>query len=169
MKTITAVLLVTLLGCQTNHKAAQDHASMQEFTPQYIPGPHVVVYKTKANYNNLVPVELSDDKTKIVSYPDPKDVKTENGYTLPSSLSKGYLRDNRGIGKNAAFLKMTYEEYAKLQAAPALTELYNMIVEKDPLTELCDCGNSITFKDVKMQVNQLIDSNKLRTTCKTIK
>src|ERR1017187_6426884 len=110
MKIITAILLVAIFGCTTNHKATQADAvskesakSNQEFTPQYIPGPHVVVYKTKANYNNLVPVELTDDKTKIVSYPDPKDVKTENGYSLPSSLNNGYLLDNRGIGKNAAF------------------------------------------------------------------
>jgi hypothetical protein len=176
MKTITAVLLVAALGCKTNHKATQANAgtqasspSSQEFTPQYIVGPHVVIYKTKADYNNLVPVELSDDKTAIVSYPDPQDVKTATGYAIPTSMNKGYLLDNRGIGKNAAFLKMTYEEYANLKTLPTITELYNMIVEKDPLTELCDCGNKIAFTDVKTQINQLIDGGKLRTTCKTIK
>src|ERR1039458_8963912 len=122
MKSITTILLLAILSCKTNQKAVQTNTdNKQDFTPQYIPGPHVVVYKTKANYNNLVPVELTDDKTKIVSYPDPKDVKTENGYSLPSSLNNGYLLDNRGIGKNAAFLKITYEEYAKLQTLPTLT------------------------------------------------
>jgi hypothetical protein len=79
------------------------------------------------------------------------------------------LLDNRGIGKNVAFLKTTYEEYSKLQTLPTLSDLYNMIIEKDPLTELYDCGNKIAFKDVKLQINQWIDNNKLRTSCKVIK
>jgi len=79
------------------------------------------------------------------------------------------LLDNRGIGKNVAFLKWTYQEYAQLTAVPSLQELYNMILDKDPLTELCDCGNKKSFSDAPTQLNQLIDSKKLRTVCKTIK
>ena len=141
----------------------------KEITPQYVPGPHTMVYKTKADYNNLVPIDLSDDKTQIMSYPDPTDVKTENGYHTPTPLHKGYLLDNRGVGKNTAFLKMSYEEYAKLKTPPTLQELFDMILEKDPLTELCDCGLKTAFTDINLQLNQLIDSNKLRTTCKPIK
>ena len=170
MKSITTILLLAILSCKTNQKAVQTNTdNKQDFTPQYTPGLHVVVYKTKANYNNLVPVELSDDKTKIVSYPSPSDVKTETGYQTPTLLNNGYLLDNRGIGKNVAFLKTTYEEYSKLQTLPTLSDLYNMIIEKDPLTELYDCGNKIAFKDVKLQINQWIDNNKLRTSCKVIK
>lgn len=170
MKTITAILIVSIYGCTTNHKATQTNASgKQEVVPQYIPGPHVVIYKTNANYNNLVPVELSEDKSKIVSYPSPSDLKSENGYQTPMQLNKNYLLDNRGIWKNVAFLKITYEEYSKFLTLPTLAELYSMIIEKNPLTELCDCGSKIAFTDVKIQINQLIDNDKLRITCKTIK
>ena len=134
-----------------------------------LPGPHAMVYKTKKDYDKLVPIELSEDKTQIVSYPDPMDIKTGNAYPYPAALHKGYLLDNRGIGKNTAFLKITYEEYAKLKTAPTLEELFNMIMEKDPLTELCDCGNKTAFTDITSQMNQLIDSHSLRTTCKPIK
>ena len=169
MRTIIALILVALFGCKTNNKATQAKTETQEFSPQYVTGVHAMVYKTKANYNNLIPVELSDDKTKIVSYPGPGDVRSQDGYQTPTPLNKGYLLDNRGIGKNTAFLKMTYEEYAKLQTAPTVQELFNMIIEKDPLTELVDCGNKTAFKNITAQLNQLIDGNKLRTTCKVIK
>jgi hypothetical protein len=64
---------------------------------------------------------------------------------------------------------MTYKEYANLDNPPSLQEMFKMIIDKDPLTELCDCGNKTAFTDIEKQLNQLITNNKLRTTCKTIK
>lgn len=83
----------------------------------------ILVYKTKKNYNNLVPLLLNDDKTQIVSYPDPHDVKVGSAFLLPTSLQNGYLLDNKGIGINVAFLKYTYEEYYNLKNLPTLKEL----------------------------------------------
>ncbi len=158
------------LGCKTNNKVMQTSSETQtEFVPIFASGPPVLVYKTKANYNNLVPVILSDDRTEIVSYPHPGDIKTGSGFSLPVILNDGYLLDNRGIGKNVAFLKMTYEEYTKLANAPSIKELYDNIVDKDPLIELCDCGVKSAFIDQTKQLNKLIKSKKIRTTCKTIK
>jgi hypothetical protein len=102
-----------------------------------MPGPQTIVYKTKKDYYNLVPVLLSDDKTEIISYPHPIDIKVGDTYVTPTKLNEGYLLDNRGIGKNVAFLNMTYEQYSKLDRVPTLEELQNMIVDKNPLEVMC--------------------------------
>jgi hypothetical protein len=128
--------------------------------------PHVIVYKTRANYRDLVPVMLSKDKKKIVSYPGPGDVKTGSGYALPVLLHKGYLLDRRGVGINTAFLKFTYEQYGNLKTVPSPGELYKMIVDKDPITEICDCGVRMEGKNSVEQLNELIDSKKLKKKCK---
>jgi len=131
--------------------------------------PHVIVYKTKKNYNKNVPVILSYDKSKIVSYPDPSDVRTDNGYAVPTKLKHGYLLDNRGIGLNVAFLKLTYNEYAALHQAPSLDSMYNMIIDKDPLLELYDCGSRYEMVDPVKEINELIKKGELRKNCKVVK
>lgn len=157
------IVLVILAACKGQNKIP--------FKPDFVnvSAPPTLVYKTKADYNNLVPVLLSDDKTEIISYPHPSDIKVGNALSLPTLLNNGYLLDNRGIGLNVAFLKLTYEEYSKLESAPTLKELYDLIIDKDPLLELCNCGNSKAFTDKKEQLNKVISSKKLRTTCKVIK
>jgi hypothetical protein len=151
------------------NNSGQSNANAGDFKPVFAPGPQVLVYKTKADYNDRVPVILSEDKSKIVSYPHPSDVKIGKGYPLPGRLHGGYLLDNRGIGPRVAFLKTTYAEYAQLESAPTLAELYALITDKDPLLELCNCGAKTGFNSTTTQLNQLIDSKKLRTTCKAIK
>jgi hypothetical protein len=162
MKKLAIILLVTI-ACKSQYKAT--------FKPDYsnTSAPPTLVYKTRLNYYNLVPVMLSDDKTEIISYPHPKDLKVGDALALPTSLKDGYLLDNRGIGSNVAFLKMTYEEYSKLESAPSLIELYDLIIDKDPLTELCNCGNRNAFKDKTSELNKIIMSKKLKTICKEIK
>ncbi|PKL85903.1 MAG: hypothetical protein CVV22_05055 [Ignavibacteriae bacterium HGW-Ignavibacteriae-1] len=163
MRIVILIILVAIAGCNSCKNMKQ------EFVPLYTPGPPTLVYKTKNDYNNLVPVILNDDKTEIVSYPHPNDLKLDDGFPNPTILNNGYLLDNRGIGKNVAFLKLTYKEYSELPNPPTLTELYNYIIDKDPLTELCNCGNKSAFTDIEKQLNDLIDNEKLRLTCRTIK
>jgi hypothetical protein len=156
-----AIILFLVAACKGQNKVS--------FAPDFVTAPPTLVYKTKANYNNLVPILLSDDKKEIISYPHPSDLKVGSTFVLPTLLNNGYLLDNRGIGTNVAFLKLTYEEYSKLDNVPTLKELYDLIIDKDPLTELCNCGNNRAFADKTKQINNLIDTKKLRTTCKTIK
>jgi len=130
-------------------------------------GPSTIIYKTKKDYNNLVPVILSEDKSKIVSYPHPSDVITNGKYAYPTELDNGYLLDNRGINKNVAFINMTYEEYSKLETAPLLEKLYSMIVDNAPLVEIYNCGNRYTFKNEVSDLNTLINNNEL-TRCKCL-
>lgn len=168
MRVITLLMCFTFVGCNSSNKMLNTNKEGIKFVPQYTPGPQALIYKTKKDYTNLVPVLLSDDKTEIVSYPHPRDLNVGIGYPLPTLLNKGYLLDNKGIGKNVAFLKLTYEEYSELKEVPTLEELYNYIIDKYPLKELCDCGNKTVFTDIENQLNNIIDKNKLRKTCKII-
>lgn len=132
------------------------------------PGPHLIVYKTKGNYNNLVPVLLSDDKQSIIGYPAPQDIRSGGKSIMPTRLRKGYLIDNRGINEHVAFIDMTYEEYAKLNEAPTVDKMYTMIKDKDPLVSLCDCGLKSSFKNPKSKINHLICRKRLFKKCKAI-
>ena len=155
------VILILFASCKGQNNAP--------FIPDFITAPATIVYKTKANYNNLVPVLLSDDKKEIISYPHPSDLKVGDALALPTLLKNGYLLDNRGIGVNVAFLKITYEEYNKLEKVPTLNELYDLIIDKDPLVEFCNCGNNKVFTNKKNQINKVIENKKLRVICKSIK
>jgi hypothetical protein len=164
------ILIITFLGCKTNSKMMHSKTEIKsEFVPEFAAGPHVLVYKTKADYNNLVPIILSEDKTSIVSYPDPGDIKVSSVYTLPTPLHQGYVIDNRGIDKNAVFINKTYKDYSKFTELPSLKELFNLIIDKEPIIELCDCGLKSAFTNEVEQLNELIDNNQLRTKCKVIK
>ncbi|MBE2289542.1 MAG: hypothetical protein IAE95_08315 [Chitinophagaceae bacterium] len=135
---------------------------------QETPGPHLIVYKTKKNYRDQVPVLLSDDKSSIISYPAPADIKAMGKKVYPTTLTSGYLIDNRGIGTNVAFLKLSYSEYAKLKTVPTVDKLYKMIKDKDPITEMCDCGLKMSFKEPQKEVNVLIKAGELRRKCKVL-
>jgi hypothetical protein len=118
--------------------------------------PPVIIYKTKKNYNKNVAVILSDDKSTIVSYPDPKDVYRNGTYCYPTPLKKGYLLDNRGINKNVAFLSITYEEYAALKNPPSIDEMKKMIIDNNPLKSLFQCEKTISNKNSIEELNLLI-------------
>jgi len=131
-------------------------------------GPRAIVYKTKKDYSKLVSVLLSEDRKRIISYPDPADVKVNGKYPYPTKLHRGYLLDNRGIGTNTAYLNISYEKYAKLKSAPTLAELQKMIITTAPFTELCDCGPLSKFKQPVKQLNTLIDKKLLKADCKQV-
>lgn len=130
---------------------------------------HVLVYRAAEEHRDRVPVLLSTDGSSIVSYPDPKDVRTPDGPPLPTDLGKGYWLDNRGIGPSVAFLRFTYAEYGALQASPSLAELETAIVDRDPLVELCDCGKRSAFTDVVGELRDLVVRDALLTRCKKLK
>lgn len=155
-----------LLGaCKTN-KVQQETA--KNFTAVNVPGPRALVYKTKANYANLVPVILSKDKTSIISYPDPSDIRAAIESLRPTQLANGYLLDNKGINEDVAFLNITYEEYAALKQNPGAEVLMSKIKDKDPLIALCDCGNKKAINDITTKMNALIEQNVLNTKCKNL-
>ncbi len=166
MRLIGIFSILLLIGsCKMNNKAHK----VGPTTPEYIPGAPVIVYKAVADYSDLVPVLLSDDKTEIVSYPHPQDVKVGKTFLTPTSLNDGYLLDNKGIGENVAFLKWTYKEYAALMLLPSIEELYRSIVDKNPLAEIYQCGYKSDFDNIQQQLNNLIKRNELDKICEALK
>lgn len=166
MRILILLSVILIVSCKTKQPAA---SILDNFTPDFTKGPPTIVYKARKDYRELVPVLLSDDKTRIVAYPGPNDIKSADGFPIPVELHDGYYLDHRGITKDAAFLKLTYEEYSQLEAIPPVVELYKLIVNADPLKEICDCGSQKAFTDIEKQLNDLIDSGKLREVCKVVK
>ena len=167
LKLFCVAITILCFACKSSKSIQAEKPATQINTTVYVQSTQpVFIYKTKNDYSNLVPVLLSDDKSKIVSYPSPTDINTT---ILPTPLKNGYLFDNKGIFPNVAFLNLTYDDYAKLKDVPSLEKLYALIIDKDPLIELCDCGKRNSFDDIIKQLNQLIEENKLSTKCKKFK
>lgn len=119
----------------------------------------VIIYKTKADYTSNIPVVLSDDKAKIVSFPDVADVKSVEGFRTPVRLANSFLLDKQGIGVNTAFVSYTYEEYSNLEQTPTANQLFDMIIDNDPILEIYNCGSKNDFKDIVADLNKAISSN----------
>ncbi len=168
-KNIFTILLIisVVWSCKTQQKVDDMSSKKEIITIDYSAGPPTYIYKTKGDYNNLVPVILSDDKSKITSYPHPKDVYYKGKLATPVQLEEGYLLDNRGISKNVAFIDITYEEYSKLDKAPSVAELFEMIIDNNPLIELYNCGNRYQYKDEVVELNSMISKRQLRQ-CKKV-
>lgn len=143
MRILFLLSMMIYMACTGAKKA--NHAENEK--PLVFGSRPTFIYKTSHDYFNNVPVILSADKKTIVSYPGPGDVFYLGKLAYPARLKKNYLLDNRGINVDVAFLKYTYEEYSHLKVAPSPDELYTMIIDKDPLTELYDCGSREQYTD----------------------
>lgn len=173
--------MMMLMACQTEKKVSESEASQSqgggaaaitvvESTPQAsVASPSVLVYKMRKDYSQNVPVILSSDKKTIVSYPHPRDVYTNGKLAVPTQLKNGYWLDNRGISGNVAFLSYTYEQYAALNDVPPIDVLYKKIVDKDPITEMWDCGRRHTYHDLVNNLNEIIVNNKMEGNFKRVK
>jgi hypothetical protein len=131
-------------------------------------GPPVIIYKTKSDYNNLVPVTLNPEKSEIASFPGVKDIFLKGELATPTILSNGYLLDNRGIDENVAFLDITYEDYSQLEKTPDKEELFQKILDSDPLTEMYRCGTRFDYKNLVEELNRKIENNELGS-CEKLK
>lgn len=128
--------------------------------------PVVIVYKTKHNFDKYVPVVLSEDRQRIVSYPAPQDLMTHGKFAYPTKLAKGYRLDNRGLNLYSAFLDITYLEYSKLKSVdPA--ELFRHIKSATPFRFFYRCEKRNTYKDIVRELNVKIKSGTL-TTCECL-
>jgi hypothetical protein len=116
----------------------------------------ITVYKTVADFYYNVPVGLNEARDQIVSYPTPSDLYIEGELALPVRLRKGYLLDRRGLHANSAFTSYTYEEYARMESAPSLQELFDHIVEKDPFEAMYNCGKRSQYKELVKELNRKI-------------
>lgn len=157
---LLALSLLILSGCCVPKKTGPTEiSSMESPTLDYETKSTAptLVYKTRADYFNRVPVLMNAEKNRIVSYPDPTDLRNGNGLALPTRLCNGYLLDNRGIGINVAFLTYTYKTYGALSKAPELNQLMDSLLDKNPLTELWDCGSRSHYNNEVDELNALIE------------
>ncbi|MDD2386690.1 MAG: hypothetical protein PHP52_07885 [Bacteroidales bacterium] len=172
MKTLFFILIVLIVNsCSTMNEKKITKASKEndkdKIALNFKLGPTTIIYKTRKDYKQLVPVTLSADKSKIVSYPHPKDIFYNGELAYPTELNNEYLLDNRGINSNVAFLNISYAEYSELDKVPSIDELFEMILDNDPLTEIYNCGNRYTFKNEISDLNRLIENNRLKE-CKCL-
>ncbi len=155
MKYSTIIILALfLVQCKPSKDTVKTH-SFKGIAP-------VLVYKTRADYFNNVPIQLSDDKATIVSYPSPADLKKNQTFSTPTKLNNGYWLDNRGIGLNTAFLKLTYSQYATLPVAPSLEQLKELILDDNPFLELYHCGDKSDFQSLEKELNKHINNKTLK-------
>lgn len=119
--------------------------------------PAALVYKTRGDYFQRVPVTMNASKDSIIAYPDPVDVRLGDQLAVPTKLKKGYLLDNRGIGRNTAFLTYTYQNYAALSKVPSMNQLMDSLLDRNPLTELWDCGPRSQYKKEVDELNALME------------
>lgn len=129
------LLLLTLAGCTT--------AKTQ------IPLKYTNVYKTKADYSQLVPVGYADGK--IISYPAATDLRS-----LPIALKNGYWYDTIGISPQTAYLTLPIATYK--QKNTSFTEF--VIKDAKPFTEFYRL--EIPFNSNKIEfLNKIIEDDKL--------
>jgi hypothetical protein len=146
--------LVSICSCGVCKHDAKKKSEAAQFT-----SPQAIIYTTKGDYSNLVPVILTPDKKGIASYSDIKDVYFKGVLAYPTALHNGYLLDNRGISENVAFIKLTYEQYAALPSTPSAEELTKMIVDKNPLEKMYSCGQRSKFVSIADELNSRIDKD----------
>jgi hypothetical protein len=166
---LTYVSFLFCVCCKTPEKTSYHADNNQTMISDKISNvsiatPPVLIYKTKSDYYNNVPVTLSDDGKSIASYPDIKDVYFKGELAYPTVLAGGYLLDNRGISIKTAFLDFTYFQYSNLKETPKVEELINHIIDPDPLTELYSCHD----KRDTVYLNQMIFKGQL-INCKKLK
>ncbi len=116
MMRTTKILLLCIFGLIFSCEKVKDEDTL------------IQIYKFNAiDYSNNVPVELSDDKSKITSAPG-------NITRMPVKLANDYYL-NGSMGVNSGYLSLTIEEHNSLEIKPGIDSLYNLLVEKDPYIE----------------------------------
>ena len=170
---LLSILAIALTGCHTAKKTAKNDTPAAPAKPQNntapaaaaVPSPPTYIYKTRNDYSQNVFVGYANNR--ITFFPAPTDLYTNGKLATPTPLRDGYWLDNRGISPNIAFLSYTYEEYAKMQNVP--NDLYQRILDKDPLLEMWDCGPRHTYSDAAKELNKIIQDNQLDTRCTRVK
>jgi len=160
---------ISLISCSNRTQSTSTSSDHKELAGESAMAlPPCIIYRTKADYSKQVPVILSEDKTKITSYPDVSDIKKQGEKVYPEALSNGFLLDNRGIGPNVAFLDVTYDDFLNYSETPGADELFQQILDADPLLEMYQCGNRYQYEEMIAELNQLIEADKF-SDCKKLK
>ena len=153
---LIAFVAITNISCSNQQKSSSSEPIVS--TGVSVSGPDVIIYKTRGDYKLLVPITLNDEKTEIVSYPAPGDLKYKGKPAIPTELDNGFLLDNRGINKNVAFTSYTYEDYMALEKTPSKEELMSLIVDVDPIDVMYNLGKRAAYQDEVNELNTIIQA-----------
>ena len=168
MRKIIGVLLIlcVLCACRTVHQGVESPAIAPQEAPAWgvkvqprvAATPPVIVYKTRADYNDQVPVVLDPTRQRIISFPDPSDLCLGDGsFATPTQLNDGYLLDRRGVGQYTAFLDYSYADYSQLDSLPELEVLMKHIIDPNPIVEMWNCGSRTKYQNLIEDLNGLIE------------
>ncbi len=166
MRTLLNIIIFAAIGvlivvsCKSSDKSNKEQENTTTIK-QAEASPPVIIYKTKKDYYENVPLVLTDDGKEITSYPSPRDIYYKGKLAYPDRLSDDFLLDNRGIDKNVAFLDYTYEEYAKLETTPSVGILKKHIIDKDPIVAMYKCGSRSNYNNIIEELNKIIESDDL--------
>ena len=149
MKNLTIIIMALLLSTCNSGKQISKSTNMNA---------PLIVYKTKANYANNIPIILNSSKDKIISFPSPSDIYLNGKFAKPDNLADKFLLDNFGISVNSAFTSYTFEVYSKLDKAPTIQEFMDKIIDNDPFSEMYNCGNRADFKTIG-EINNTIKND----------
>lgn len=149
-KLFILVCALSLNGC-TKSNSEIDNEIIDGGSCCSTTGP-VVIYKTKKDYFDKISIRLSDDKSKVLSFPGVSN--TANHY--PLELANGYLQ-KRMTGN--AFLSITIKEYGLLKSEPTTEKLLQMVIDNDPFTEYYECCDLCIYDTAG--INKLIKENNL--------
>ncbi len=163
---ILFVFSTMIIACNSKKKLSNEEQQKSDNELVVVDATHpLIIYKTKGDYSDFVPVILSEDKQKIVSFPDPTDLYFHGELAKPVNLSDGYLLDVRGIGPNVAFTSITYETYAAMSKPPSIEELLSAILDSDPIVELYVCSSGVDHEKDIQRINKYIEEGKLDEFC----
>lgn len=150
-------------GCKTTQTTNDVYGEQLSMKPA-----PVVIYKTKNDYSQQVPIMLSDDQQLVISYPHPTDLRFSDGnFRYPLPLNNGYLLDRKGIGPKTVFLRRSYAEYAAQPPDPST--LLSLVIDTDPFQEIWHCNVKTNEKNLIDSLNVLISNKQLPKRCKKIK
>lgn len=118
----------------------------------------MVIYKTRSDYSQWLPVQLDASRTKIIQYPSPNDIYYRDTLAVPTTLHDGYLLDNMGLNANSAYTDIALTEYDKVIS---LDSLMSRVLDRYPFLEMYICGNRSIESEPIEKVNFIIDQNAL--------
>jgi hypothetical protein len=156
------MLVISILLACNQHSAPSDQKGSRVLAETSIPGPACIVYKTRADYSHNVAIQLSEDKSRIVSFPDVTDIRKLEKRVYPTPLENGYLLDNRGIGPDVAYISLTWQQYADLPETPTPAIIFKLILDADPILEMYDCGVKSQYAEPIEEMNRLIRDGEIK-------
>ena len=153
---ILLLTIVLISSCKTRREeplaAHVNHADITHFRPDSV----LLIYKTRADYSQFVPVRMNAQRTEIIEVPHPSDFIHRGRLAFPVALNQGYWIDNQGITPDVAYLRFTIENYSKLDEPLSVEIMSRYILDAYPFLEMYQCGYRNEYKDIFREVNVLV-------------